>query len=127
MPAALAPGFLFEYRCDIDLDPHTQIFAALADQTSEVPKCELSVLTCIASNDVTAPPPDQLVNAEVFEVTAVREIDILAPRVRPAKQLFEQVEARSGPWFAPLLACGVAQPPTEPGVENGHEEGHSRR
>ena len=96
----------------------------------------LAVLFGVDGDDVRAAPADQLVDAEVLEVAAVRQADVARLVVGAAEQLLEQVERadlrrRLAPRRREQRALGavarIADPPAEPDIEHGQQERHGRR
>ena len=64
--AGLAPDAV-----DVDLDIDAHVRAALPNQIAEISKGQTAILVGVAGNDVAAAAAHQLVDAQVFEVTAV--------------------------------------------------------
>ena len=87
----------------------------------------LRVGTGVATDDVTTTAADQLVDAEVFEVAAIGEVDVSLPLIRLAEELQEQWQGQRRAAGVPARAVRILDPPAEPGVEQRHDDGEQRR
>ena len=102
VPAAEGPLALPDQGGGVDLDPHAEVGAALADQAAEVEEIEVRVGPRIADQDETAAPAYQFVDAEVLEVSPVGEVDVVfASDVGAAEELVDEIRAHARPGFAP--------------------------
>src|SRR5690348_10807578 len=73
-----------------DIEPH--IGATLANRIPQVFESQVAVLTGIARDDVAAAAPDQLVDAQIFEVSTVGKVDEVAPLVSQSEQFPHEVD-----------------------------------
>ena len=115
----------------LERDPHAKIEGDLADGVAEIVELELRIATGIAHDDQAAAPPHHLVDAEVLEVTAVGQIDVLVRVGRQSEHLGQKRPDRNS-WTVVLirflaLLSRIAQPPAQPDVEQRHQEGDRRR
>src|SRR5439155_22077543 len=76
MPATILLPLLRLDHIQIDLNIHAKVRPYLSDRHPQVVKAVQIVLPRIGTDDVLAPSSDKLVDAQVIEVPAVREIDI---------------------------------------------------
>ena len=74
MRAASACGRIGTDLFHVEIDLRAEICAAFAYRVSQILEGELGILRPVARNNVAAAPANQFIDAEVFEMSAVREI-----------------------------------------------------
>ena len=94
--AVAAFGIRLGLQCGgIDADIGIQIDLAFANGIAQILEAKFPVLTRIDSHDISTPPPHQFIDAEVFKVAPIGEIDEIPVCVGPTQQLINEIrEAR---------------------------------
>ena len=106
----------------VNLDLYTKIAPALTHGIPQVAKLHIFVRARVAGNDVLATPPHKFVNRQIFEMTAVRQIDVFASIGRQPEQFIDdrdETEKRPLAWRR-VIVSGIAKPPTEPNIAEHH-------
>ena len=94
------------------------------------PNVRCRVLLGVAHDDETAPAPHELVESEVLEVAAVGEVHELreARGLARAARRRGTSDANTGPGRSlGSRPSRIAEPPTEPRIEDGQQERHRTR
>ena len=76
---------------DIHANVHAEIDPALADRVAEVLEREVTIRTTVAGDDVTASATHELINTQVFKMSAIGQIHELRACMRGAKALAQKV------------------------------------
>ena len=79
-------------RADVDVDFDAQVRIALANGIAQVFEVHFAVGTGVDDHDQAAPSPHQLVDPQVLEVPAVRQVDEVGVGVGQAEQFGNQAE-----------------------------------
>ncbi len=74
-------------RVGVDLDSHAEVDPAETHHVRETVGGRAAVGGGLDGDDVAAAAADQLVDAQVLEMAAVGEVNVIAEIVRPAEQL----------------------------------------
>ncbi len=116
---------------DVEVDLCAEVDAAFADGHADALEGEVAVLFGVADDDGGAVAADELVEAHVFEVASVREVEEGSLVVDHADEFGQQVEETEpgGGGIAPrfeaeFLVTRIANPEAEADVEDGQQEGH---
>ena len=94
-------------------DPDAEIDPDLADGIAKVGQRAVGIAAGIADDDIAAAPPDHLIDAEIFEMTTVQQIDIGADIVRHAEEFLDDGgDSKTGPSpFQVVRRIGLPEPP----------------
>ena len=115
-------------RAGVNFDPNAEIIANLADQIAKVLEATVAVGASIDHDDGSATTANELVDAKVFEMPAVRQKDVIVRPSGTAKKLTDQplhpprraaMGSRRAPW--------IAEPPAEPRVKDSEQCRHIGR
>ena len=113
-----------------ELDLGIEVDGGKAHRACQIPEVEVLVLVRVDDQNVAAPAADHLVDAEVVEMPAVGQINVIAFGIRQS-QCFGQQRlkraGRAGLYFRLGNFCGgIGKPCAEANVEEGHQEGCCR-
>jgi hypothetical protein len=107
----------------VELNPDAEIDPGEANQPGEILVGSPDVLASVERDDVTAAPPDQLIDAHVFEVAAIGQVNEVSQAIGLAGQFAGEQLARPRPPRRPVRPTRILDPVAEPGVEEGQEAG----
>src|SRR5664279_707431 len=113
---------------DVDVDLGAEVGLAKSYNVPQASKGKRFIALSVRGDDDLATTPNQFINAEILEVTAIGHVDEQLSLVSYADQFLEQIveaEAKSG--TRPIFPSGVGVPPSQPHIEHGKEERHQRR
>ena len=82
VPAAVPAFIALPDGFDVELDLHPQIGAAFLDRVAQPLESEVAILLRVAGDDETTAPPNEFEDAEVFEMTAIGEINVVPLGIR---------------------------------------------
>ena len=121
---ALGPALL--ELLDLYVDADAEVDPNLADGVAEIREAELGIATGVAHDDVAAAPADHFVESQVLEMAAVRQVDVAPAVLGQSKQFVEERTERParavGRVVSTALFARVGQPPSQPDVEQRHQE-----
>ncbi len=110
-------------RADVQFDLDAEIFAHAAKNVGQVVKGHFRIRPAIGDNDVAAVAADEFVKAEVFEVVAVGEVQVLLVRARPAQQFVEKEPPRKQ-IVAAVTVARMRHPEAEAQIQGAHQKRH---
>src|SRR6266508_4255788 len=120
---------LLELRQTVELDRDAEVDRDLAHCIAEIREGIIRVGPGIDRDDVPTAAAYHLVDAEVLEMTAVRQVDVRSVIGGETERFLDQrLDRECRTLMAvglPALPAGIAQPPTEPHVEQRQQEGDS--
>ena len=90
MRQTVAVGLLVN-RADVQVDLRAEIRIADPHQVSQTSELELIVAFGVGSDNHLAPSSHQLINAEVFEMAAIRHVHECGRLISHSKKFFQQI------------------------------------
>jgi hypothetical protein len=108
-------------RFDVDLD--AKVATAAVDGVAKVSEGELGISICVGADDESNMAADEFVDAEIFEVSAIGQVDISGAVSGLSKQFLEEVPDAGGILLPAAGMAGIARPPTETNIEECEKGG----
>src|SRR5262249_26056753 len=113
-----------QIRQGAETDRHTQVDLDLAHRVTQVLEGKAGVAAGIADNNQTAAAAHHLVDAEVLEMAAVGQVDVLLVLARHAQELGQERAGRRAGTVVPVRHVAgwprIAKPPAESDIEERH-------
>ena len=113
---------------NVELDNGSEVSGTDTDEIAEAAEFEVFVAFGIAGDDDFAAAADEFVDAEIFEVAAVGDVEEEAGFVGESEEFAGQVvEAEAESAFGPCISAGIGEPPAEAHIEHGEQESDEGR
>src|SRR5215469_3761444 len=113
--------------CDVDAaeaDGDAQVDPCFPDRVAQIFELVIRIATRITDDNVSAAPADHLVDAEIFEMTAIRQIDVPAGVSRqPEHFIDDRDETEKRPLASRRsIVSRIPEPPAEPYIAEHHQK-----